>query len=56
MSGVTLQKGFAVLDPETRELELLVRSPVPVTVGGDILDGRVYFVRGSHLCIWEVKK
>jgi 2-(1,2-epoxy-1,2-dihydrophenyl)acetyl-CoA isomerase len=35
---VLLQKGFAVLDPETRELKLLVKSPVPVTVGGDILE------------------
>ena len=53
---VLLRKGFAVLDPETRELQLLVESPVPVTVGGDILDGRIYFVSGSHLCSWEVKK
>ncbi|HPM83284.1 MAG TPA: hypothetical protein PLF81_21425 [Candidatus Anammoximicrobium sp.] len=51
-----LQKGFAVLDPETRELELLVRSPGPVPVGGDILDGRMYFVSGSHLCSGEATK
>ncbi len=41
--------GIARIDASTRKIHLLARSPVPVTAGGDILDGRIYFASGSHV-------
>ncbi len=32
------------------------RGAATLSVGGDILDGRMYFVSGLHLCSWEVTK
>ncbi len=48
------QKGPARIDPTTFEIELLAQSPVPMAVGGDLLDGRIYFARGSHMYSWQV--
>ncbi len=44
-----LQRGFAEVDLESHEIKMLIESPVPLSVGGDYLDGRVYFSRGSHI-------
>ncbi len=29
--------------------DVVARSPAPVTDGGDVLEGRIYFACGSHL-------
>jgi hypothetical protein len=29
-------------------------SPVPINTGGDYLDGKIYFVSGSHLCSYKL--
>lgn len=42
-------KSIAVVDPKTFELKLLANSPMPITAGGDYLDGRIYFASGSRL-------
>jgi len=46
-------KGVARIDPETFAITLIAESPVPVGPGGDLLDGRIYFASGSHLCSYE---
>lgn len=43
-------KGIARVDQRSHAITLLAESPVPAEVGGDYLDGRVYFVSGSHVC------
>lgn len=42
-------KGIAQLDPKTFEITMLAQSPVPIGGGGDFLDGRIYFISGSHV-------
>ncbi len=48
------RKGIARVDPETFQISLLARSPVPVGPGGDFLNGRIYFASQSHLYSYEV--
>jgi len=36
-------------------MTMVAESPVPINVGGDYLDGRIYFVSGSHLCSYQIK-
>ena len=43
------------VEPETFKLIKVVDSPVPISAGGDYLDGRIYFVSGSHLCSYQLK-
>jgi len=47
-------KGIAILDPATFRIRMLAESPVPVLIGGDFLNGRIYFGNGSHLYSWTV--
>lgn len=46
---VLLSQAIARVNRETLALELAVTPPVPIQVGGDLLDGRVYFGCRSHL-------
>lgn len=48
-----LAQGIAQIDPQSFELQLLATSPRPITAGGDLLDGRLYFASGSHLLSFE---
>src|SRR5690606_24003048 len=43
-----LKGGIARVDA-SHNIALLARSPVPINVGGDYLDGRIYFASGSHV-------
>jgi hypothetical protein len=47
------RKGIVRLKTGSFELEMAAESPVPVDTGGDYLDGRIYFVSGSHLCSYK---
>ena len=47
-------QGIVTVDPETFELELIAKSPVSVGVGGDVLDGRIYFASGSHVYSYKL--
>ena len=49
-----LNKGIALLNPETFAITMLAQSPVPIGPGGDWLDGRIYFGSGSHMYSWQV--
>jgi hypothetical protein len=42
-------KGIAKIDAKTHEVVMIAESPVPIGLGGDFLDGRIYFGRGSHM-------
>jgi hypothetical protein len=48
-------KGIARLDPATFKIAMLAESPVPIGLGGDMLDGRIYFGSGSHMYSYKVK-
>ncbi len=47
-------KGIARVDPKTFKIELLAESPVPINLGGDCLDGRIYFGHESHVYSYKV--
>ncbi len=47
-------KGIARIEPGTWRVVLLASSPVPIDAGGDILDGRIWFVCGSKLYSWAL--
>ena len=53
---VLFYKGIAQLDPATFKITMLAKSPVPVSGGGDYLDGRIYFVSGSHVYSYTLPK
>jgi hypothetical protein len=48
------EKGIGQIDSGTFEITMLAKSPVPINAGGDYLDGRIYFVSGSHLCSYKL--
>ncbi len=48
------RKGIAGVDPVTRKLAWVARSPVSITAGGDWFEGRIWFAGGSHLCSYQV--
>jgi len=48
-------KGVARLDPRTFDITWLAQSPVSIGGGGDYLDGRIYFIHGSHLYSYSLK-
>ncbi len=47
-------RGIASVDAKTYAITMLAQSPVPIAVGGDYLDGRLWFVSGSHVLSWQV--
>ena len=42
------------LDPKNGKILRVFESPVPIQVGGDILNGRLYFASGSHLISFQL--
>lgn len=51
-----LNKGIALIDPKTYAIKLIAQSPISVDSGGDFLDGRIYFLNGSHLYSYQLPK
>lgn len=49
-----LNKGIARIEPDGYKITLLAASPVPITLGGDILDGRIYFGNASRVYSWKL--
>lgn len=47
-------RSIARVDPPGWRIQLLARSPLPISAGGDYLDGRIWFASGSHLCSYQV--
>jgi len=48
------RNGVTRIDDTSFEITLVAKSPIPLQTGGDYLDGRIYFVSGSHLCSFEL--
>lgn len=48
-------KGIVKVDLATHQPEMIAESPVPVDIGGDYHDGKIYFASGSHLCSYTLK-
>jgi len=48
-----LHNGIVRIEPGSFKLYMIAESPVPIETGGDYLDGRIYFVSGSHLCSYK---
>lgn len=51
---VLFESGIARIESGTFALENFASSPVPISNGGDCLDGRIYFTSDSHLYSWEI--
>jgi hypothetical protein len=49
-----LRKGIATIDPQGYKITLVAASPVPIGLGGDVLDGRLYFGNASHVYSWKL--
>jgi hypothetical protein len=47
-------KGIVKVEPGTYKMTMIAESPVPIEMGGDYLNGRIYFVSGSHLCSYKL--
>ncbi len=52
---ILFRKGIARVEPESYKITFLAESPVPIDAGGDYLDGRIYFVGGSHIYSYQLK-
>jgi hypothetical protein len=47
-------KGIVKVEPRSFKMTMITESPVPIDMGGDYLDGRIYFVSRSHLCSYKL--
>ena len=47
-------KGIVRIEPGSFKMTMIAESPVPMNTGGDYLDGRIYFISGSHLCSYKL--
>lgn len=45
---------IVTVDPETFELRVVTQSPVSIGVGGDMVDGRIYFATGAYVYSYGV--
>jgi hypothetical protein len=52
---VLYEKAIVKIDPNTFKMDVVANSPIPINAGGDYLDGKIYFVSGSHLCSYTLK-
>ena len=48
------KNGIAQVEQGSFKMKMIAQSPVPINTGGDYLDGRIYFVSGSHLCSYKL--
>ena len=51
---MVFQRGMVKVNPETYALTMVAESPIACSIGGDYLDGRIYFGHGSHVYSWQV--
>lgn len=52
---ILFREGIARVEPGFFKINFLAESPVPIDAGGDYLDGRIYFVGGSHIYSYQLK-
>lgn len=48
------KNGIAQVEQGSYKLSMKAQSPVPILAGGDYLDGRIWFISGSHLCSYKL--
>jgi len=48
------KNGIVQIESGSFKMIMKAESPVPIDTGGDYLDGRIYFVSGSHLCSYKL--
>lgn len=48
-------KGIVRLEPGSYKTTMVAQSPLDINAGGDYLDGRIYFVNGSHVISYKLK-
>lgn len=51
---VLFVKGIVKVEPGTFKLSMIAESPLPIIAGGDYLDGKIYFISGSHLISYKL--
>ncbi len=51
---ILFARAIAELNPDTFKITLLAKPPVPISAGGDHLDGRLYFASGSHVYSYKL--
>lgn len=47
-------KGIVKVEPGTFKLSMIAESPLPINAGGDYLNGKIYFISGSHLISYKL--
>lgn len=47
-------KGIVKVEPGTYKLSMIAESPLPINAGGDYLNGRIYYISGSHLISYKL--
>ena len=51
---VLFERGIGLLDEDSFEIDLVAESPVEISNGGDILEGRLFFTSTSGLYSWAL--
>ncbi|HCR17855.1 MAG TPA: hypothetical protein DIU35_10265 [Candidatus Latescibacteria bacterium] len=51
---ILFERGIGLLDEGSFEIDLVAESPVEISNGGDVLEGRLYFTSTSGLYSWEL--
>lgn len=51
---ILFEKAIVSIDPGTFKMTLVANSPVHIHAGGDYLNGKLYFISGSHLCSYQL--
>ena len=51
---VLFNKGIARVEPQNFQIKLIAESPMRIGIGGDCLDGRIYFAEGSHVYSFQL--
>jgi len=53
---ILLRKGIAQIQPDSYKITVLAESPIPIDAGGDYLNGRIYFIGGSHVYSYQLNQ
>ena len=51
-----LVRAICRIEPQDWQFKLLAKSPVPLSAGGDICQGRIWFASGSHLYSYRLPR
>lgn len=51
---ILFRQKIARINQQSHEIELIKKSPVAITAGGDFLNGKIYFLSESHLFSYHI--